>query len=162
MGSLERRIGRLEQETLAARQEYEDWPLVNQIEDAFCYVKLHASFGSVAACTDRQLRCLGLLAASWENPDIPLGELSPLDLEHFPAEVREHISRLNADMQPERDAWLRQEAGHFVRELEGMPARLAEIEARQRVRAEESRRKDRELIERNRALVGLPPLEGEE
>jgi hypothetical protein len=47
-------------------------------------------------------------------------------------------------------------AGPFVRELE---ARVAEVEAHQRARAEESRRRDRELLARNRALVGLPPLE---
>jgi hypothetical protein len=34
-------------------------------------------------------------------------------------------------MQPERDAWLREEAGYFVRELEELPARLAEVEERQ-------------------------------
>jgi hypothetical protein len=48
--------------------------------------------------------------------------------------------------------------GPFVRELE---ARVAEVEALQRARAEESRRRDRELLARNRALAGLPPLEGE-
>ena len=47
-------------------------------------------------------------------------------------------------------------AGHVVRELE---ARVAEVEAHQRARAEESRRRDRELLARNRAFVGLPPLE---
>jgi hypothetical protein len=49
-------------------------------------------------------------------------------------------------------------AGPFVRELE---ARVAEVEAQQRARAEESRRQDRELLARNRALAGLPPLKGE-
>jgi hypothetical protein len=49
-------------------------------------------------------------------------------------------------------------AGPFVRELE---ARVAEVEAGQRARAEESRRRDRELLARNRALAGLPPLKGE-
>jgi hypothetical protein len=49
-------------------------------------------------------------------------------------------------------------AGPFVRELE---ARVAEVEAHQRARAEESRRRDRELLARNRALAGLPPLKGE-
>ena len=48
--------------------------------------------------------------------------------------------------------------GSFVRELE---ASVAEVEAHQRARAEESRRRDYELLTRNRALAGLPPLEGE-
>lgn len=72
------------------------------------------------------------------------------------------MSRIDPRMQSERDAWLRKEAGYFIRELEELPARLAEVEAQQRARAEESRRRDRELIARNRALVGLPPLEDEE
>jgi hypothetical protein len=40
----------------------------------------------------------------------------------------------------------------------------AEVEERQRAYAEESRRRGRELLERNRALVGLQTqtLEGEE
>ena len=153
MGGLERRLKRLEQETLAAHQEHEDWPLADQIEDAFCYLKIHAGFGSVAACTDRQLRCLGLLVASWENPDTPLEELSPVPFEDFPEEVSEHVSRLDPRNQPERDAWLREEAGYFVRDLKEMPARLAEIEAQQQAYAEESRRRDRELLERNHALI---------
>lgn len=48
-------------------------------------------------------------------------------------------------------------AGPFVRELE---ARVAGVEAHQRAHAEESRRRGRELLARNRALVGLPPSEG--
>jgi hypothetical protein len=39
---------------------------------------------------------------------------------------------------------------------------IAEVEERQRSYAEESRRRDREFLKRNRALVGLPPLESEE
>jgi hypothetical protein len=53
-------------------------------------------------------------------------------------------------------------AGHVTWEPEEMAARVAEIEAGQRARAEESRRRDRELLARNRVLAGLPPLEGDE
>ena len=144
-----------------AHLSYEDWPLVDQMEDAFCYLRLHARWDSVAACTDQQLYCLGLIVAAWENPDAELGDLVPAPLSDFPDEVREHVSRIDSRMQPERDAWLREEAGYFVRELEELPARLAEVEERQRAYAEESRRRDREFLKRNRALVGLP-LEGEE
>jgi hypothetical protein len=162
MGNLERRLQRLEEQMHPAHLSYEEWPLVEQIEDAFSYVKLHARWDSRAACTDQQLRCLGLLAAAWEDPNVPLEELSPVALEDFPDELREHVSRLDSDMQPERDAWLRAEAGHYVRELEEMPAKLAAAKEQQQARAEESRRRDRELVERNRALAGLPPLEAEE
>jgi hypothetical protein len=52
-------------------------------------------------------------------------------------------------------------AEHVTWEPEEMAARVAEVEAHQRARAEESRRWDRELLARNRALAGLPPLKGE-
>jgi hypothetical protein len=162
VGSLGRRLERLEEQMHPAHLSYEDWPLVDQMEDVFCYLRLHVRWDSVAACTDQQLRCLGLVVASWEHPDTSLEDLSPVGLDDFPDEVREHVSRLDPRTQPERDAWLREEAGYFVRTLEELPARLAEVEAQQRARAEESRRRDCELIARNRALVGLPPLESDE
>jgi hypothetical protein len=56
----------------------------------------------------------------------------------------------------------REAAESFPWELEDVQAMIAEIEDRQRARTEESRRRDREFLKRNRALVGLPPLEGEE
>jgi hypothetical protein len=162
MGGLGRKLDKLEERMYPAHVSYEEWPLIDQIEDAYCYLKLHARWGSRAACTDQQLRCLGLLVAGWENPNTPLEDLTPVSLDDFPEEVREHVKRLDADMQPERDAWLRQEAGHYVRDLEELPARIAEVEEQQRARAEESRIRTRELIARNRALVGLPPLESDE
>jgi hypothetical protein len=162
MAGLERRLERLEEQMHPAHLSYEEWPLVEQIEDAFCYVKLHARWGSRVACTAQQLRALGLLVAHWENPDTPLEDLSPVGLDDFPDEVKEHVSRLDPRAQPERDAWLREEAGYYVRTIEELPARLAEVQEQQQARAEESRRRDRELIAHNRALVGLPPLESDE
>jgi hypothetical protein len=46
--------------------------------------------------------------------------------------------------------------------LEDLCAMEAEVEERQRAYAEESRRRDREFLKRNRALVGLPALKSEE
>jgi hypothetical protein len=69
--------------------------------------------------------------------------------------VRRRLERLEA-------AQKREKAGSFPWELEDLRAMEAEVEERQRAYAEESRRRDREFLERNRALVGLPPLEGEE
>ena len=46
--------------------------------------------------------------------------------------------------------------------LEKMKRWEAEATERQRRHTEESRRRDRELIARNRALVGLPSLESDE
>ena len=83
MESLGSRLKRLEEQMHPAHFSYEDWPLVEQIEDAFCYLRLHARWGSRAACTDQQLRCLGLVVASWENPDTSLEDLSPVELDDF-------------------------------------------------------------------------------
>jgi hypothetical protein len=69
--------------------------------------------------------------------------------------VRQRLERLEAAQKRER-------AGSFPWELEDLRAMEAEVEERQRAYAEESRRRDREFLKRNRALVGLPPLESEE
>ena len=69
--------------------------------------------------------------------------------------VRRRLERLEAAQKRER-------AGSFPWELEDLRAMEAEVEERQRAYAEESRRRDRELLAHNRVLVGLPPLEGEE
>jgi hypothetical protein len=69
--------------------------------------------------------------------------------------VRQRLERLEAAQKRER-------AGSFPWGLEDLRAMEAEVEERQRAYAEESRRRDREFLKRNRALVGLPPLESEE
>jgi hypothetical protein len=45
MGNLERRLERLEEQKHREHLLYEEWPLMEQIEDAFCYLKLHANSG---------------------------------------------------------------------------------------------------------------------
>ncbi len=162
MGGLGRRLQRLEEQGLSWHQSYEDWPLEDQREDVLSYVAIHMGWGSRAACTDQQLHCIGLWLASKENPDAPLKDLSPVAMADFPEELQEHVSRIEPRSQPERDAWLREQAGYFVRDLEEMPARLARFEEEQRARAEQSRRLDREFLNRNRAKCGLPLLESDE
>jgi hypothetical protein len=68
--------------------------------------------------------------------------------------MRLRLQRLEA-------AQKREAAGSFPWELEDLRAMEAEVEERQRSYAEESRRRDREFLKRNRALVSLPPLESE-
>lgn len=160
MGPLDR-VRRLEELHIGRMRSYEEWPLEDQIHDAASYLMVHVGWDSVAACTDQQLYCLGMWLAIQEHPGTPLEDLSPVDFSDFPEEVREHVSRIDPRRQPERDAWLREEAGYFVRFLEELPAIDARVKEEQRARAEESRRRDRELLERNRALCGLPPLDAE-
>jgi hypothetical protein len=69
--------------------------------------------------------------------------------------VRQRLGRLEAAQKRER-------AGSFPWGLEDLRAMEAEVEERQRAYAEESRRRDREFLKRNRALVGLPALKSEE
>jgi hypothetical protein len=69
--------------------------------------------------------------------------------------VRRRLDHLEA-------AQKRKGAGSFPWELEDLQAMEAEVQERQRAYGEESRRRGRELLAHNRALVGLPPREGEE
>ena len=69
--------------------------------------------------------------------------------------MRRRLERLETAQKRER-------AGSFPWDLQEVVAMIAEVEVRQRAYAEESRRRDREFLKRNRALVGLPPLESEE
>jgi hypothetical protein len=69
--------------------------------------------------------------------------------------VRRRLDRLEVAQKRER-------AGSFPWELEDLRAMEAEVEVRQRARTEESRRRDRGFLNRNCALVGLPPHKDEE
>jgi hypothetical protein len=60
--------------------------------------------------------------------------------------MRRRLERLEA-------AQKRETAGAFPWELEDLRAMEAEVEERQRAYAEESRRRGRELLERNHALI---------
>jgi hypothetical protein len=60
--------------------------------------------------------------------------------------MRRRLERLEA-------AQKRETAGAFPWELEDVRAMIAEVEERQRAYAEESRRRGRELLERNHALI---------
>jgi hypothetical protein len=147
------KVKRLEEQMSPAHWSYEEWPIEAQIQDVLSYFLLHVRWDSIAACTDQQLYCIGLWLASQEDPESNLEDLSPVALEDFPEEVVEHVSRLEPRLQAERDVWLREQGGYFVRMLEEVPARLAEIEEQRRRRSEESRRRDRELLKRNRELI---------
>ena len=74
----------------------------------------------------------------------------------------EELERLETTLESEGDAWPGEEAGRSVHDLKEILAKEAEHEERVRASAEESRRRDRELVAHNRALAGLPPLENDE
>ncbi len=117
------------------------WPAEDQLEAIVDYLDFHMTFGTVAMCTDREL---DLISAAFP--------------EGVPERVREHVERIDPARQGERD---RREHG---RRHDFQPwresVRLAEEE--HRAYAVRSRQRGRELLERNRASVGLPPLAPEQ
>lgn len=156
------------------------WPLDDQLEDAADYLALHRRFGSVAVCTDREVNLIGVLAAlsevrgggEWTGSHsgevvafVEYGdetfsfEISgDLAVEDLPDHLRDHVSRMDPSLQPERERERFEEWEERRRERAERPERLAREEAERRARTEESRQRGRELLERNRASVGLPPL----
>jgi hypothetical protein len=74
----------------------------------------------------------------------------------------EELERLETTLESEGDAWPGEEAGRSAHDLKEILVKEAEHEERVRASAEESRRRDRELVAHNRALAGLPLPENDE
>ena len=144
MAGIERRLERLKEQMPAAWEAVpEPWPLEDQFEDVLDYLSFHWSLGSPAVCTDREINLLDAV-------------------EDLPEEVRKHVKRMAPKRQPERERWLYANWQERKQEREERPERLKRQEEERRARAAESKRRDRELLERNRASVGLPPLTPEQ
>ncbi len=138
--SLRRRLEDLEDLAGGEPAHREDWSVEDQRGAVVDHLDFHMTFGTVAGCTDREL---ALISYAFSG-DVP---------EH----IREHTRRLDPKMQEARDR----------REYEGrhdfLPwrERVSQVEEEHRAFAEESRRRDRALIEENRRACGLPPPEGD-
>lgn len=144
MPSIGRRLERLKEQMPAKWEEVpEPWPLEDQLEDVLDYLAFHWSLGPPAVCTDREINLLEAV-------------------EDLPEEVRGHVKRMDPKRQPEREAWLYATWRERKQEREERPERLKRQEEERRARHAESKRRDRELLERNRASVGLPPLTQEQ
>jgi hypothetical protein len=97
-------------------------------------VGFHATFGTVYPCTDREAALLegaGLVGAA-----------------------EEHTERTDPRDQERRERWLFANRHGF----EPWREKVRCVEEQQRAYAEASKQRDRELLEENRAAVGLPPL----
>ena len=140
-GGMDRRIARLEElaspEGLA--EELPGWPLDAELAAALDHLDFHVTFGTVAACTDRELCLLGAV-------------------DGLPEGWRGHVRRIAPARQEERD---RREYENR-RDFEPWRERVRRRAEEQRAFAERSRQRDHELLERNRASVGLPPLSPEQ
>lgn len=144
------RLGRLEDLAGVDLGQREPWPVEDQLEDVLNALWLHKCGGSVYPATDRELR---LIAAACAGETIT-GDVRPEDL---PEGVREYFERMDPAKQPGRERWL-----YEHRRLPAEPAgreRVRLHEEKVRAYVEESKRRDRALIEENRRACGLPPLE---
>ncbi|HEV8045895.1 MAG TPA: hypothetical protein VGP38_11980 [Rubrobacter sp.] len=176
MVSLDRRLAKLEE--VSRPKEFSDWPIEDQFEVVLEALRVHRAGGTRQRGTDREIHLMGLLCALWALPD-GLGEYSfpsgtvvafsdhrngtssveasgLVGVDDLPEGVREYWERMETSEQPERER----------RSYEGWPAakerreywRHSFSDEQVRARSEESKRRDRELLERNRAACGLPPL----
>ncbi len=148
---LSERLGRLEERRGSglAPEELEAWPVENQLEDVIDALWLHRCGSYVYPATDRELR---LMAMACSGEEIT-GEVLPEDL---PEGVAEYFERIDPAGQHERERYL-----YERRRLPGEPnarERVCLHEERVRAFEEESRRRDRAMLEENRAACGLPPL----
>jgi hypothetical protein len=181
---IQRRLSRLEtnaasEESTALGAMPPDWPLEDQIEAVLDALRLHRIAGTKQLATDRQIHLMGLacvadalgeeggehaffsglIVALTPDADGGFRVDAPrlIRVEDLPEGVREHFERMDPAEQPERERWLyeHRHASNQHRE------RVWGAEERMHAYSAESRRRDRELIERNRVACGLPPLEGE-
>jgi hypothetical protein len=186
--SLDKRLERLEDLAGdASPTKFEDWSLDDQLEDVAdkldLYIRFHSRDTIRYQATDRELHLLGLLCAANElgaeggeytfptGLTVGLARVPQREGDGFlidaprhiraddlPEWTREHVERIDPKDQDRRDRWLYEMRHYFKRDREERPKR----EEERRRRSRESKQSDRELLERNRASVGLPPLTPEQ
>lgn len=141
MRELRRHVEHLEDLAGASPGRQEPWPVEDQLAAVLDRLDFHMTFGTVAPCTDRELNLI--------SGTFPEG---------VPDEVREYAGRVDPRRQEERDR-REYERRHDFRPWR---ERVRQAEEEHRAYAERSRQGDRELLESNRASVGLPPLTPEQ
>ena len=142
-GAAARALARLERiaAEMPARWDPAEWPAECQLAAALDYLDFQAAFGDEAVCTDRELGLLEEAAGG------------------LPEGWRGHVRRMDPRHQEERERWLFE---NRVVPFEPWRERVRRRLEEQSAFAERSRQRDRELLERNRASVGLPPLTPEQ
>lgn len=121
--------------------EREPWPLEDQLASVADHLDFHMTYGTVAPCTDREL---GLISGAFP--------------EGVPERVLEHTRRMDPKLQEERDRREYEARGDFLPWRE----HVRKVEEEHRAYAEESKRRDRALLEKNRAACGLPSMTPEQ
>jgi hypothetical protein len=183
MRRLDSRLRRLEQEVVPPiLPTWPDWPLEDQFEAVLRALRVHRVGGTVQLATDHEIHLMGLLCALWKLPEgdgkhrFPSGAVVSwsdngdgtktveasgyVRVEDLPEGVREYWARLDPKEQPGRDERLYREWPAAKERREYWRHYYSDEQVR--ARSEEVRRRDRELLERNRASVGLAPLSPEQ
>jgi hypothetical protein len=160
--SIHRRLERLEAQNPnpAELTDFGDaWPLDDQLAQVADMLDFFISFHSRDTiryqATDRELHLLGLLCAANGSE---AGDSSARSPGGLPEWTREHFERMDPKEQPHRDRRLFEMRSGF----EPWREKVRRAEEEQQRRSAESKRCSRELLERNRVSVGLPPLTPEQ
>ena len=131
---LSRRLEKLEEHSLPF--DLPDWPIEDQLEDVLEALRIHRIAGTTQLATDRELRLVDTLVSRGELPEW----------------VREYFERMDPAEQPARERWKRANRASMKERREYWREWFSE--ERVRARREESERRDRELLARNRGEGG--------
>lgn len=144
---LSRRLEKLEEDALPS--DLPERPIEDQLDDVLEALRIHRIAGTAQLATDRELR---LVASACSGEEVT----GDVRVEDLPEGVREHFERMDPDEQPARERWLHANWSAAKERREHWRRYFSDEQVR--ARREESKRRDRELLERNRAACGLPPL----
>ncbi len=126
---LRHRLEKLEEHALP---NLPDWPIEEQLVDVLEALHIHRIAGTVQLASNRELGLLDTLISEGALPEW----------------TREYFERMGPDEQPAREWWLHANWQASKERREYWERWFSEEQVR--ARREESRRRDRELLERNR------------
>ncbi|MDP8951831.1 MAG: hypothetical protein M3N18_06290 [Actinomycetota bacterium] len=179
--SLRRRLGRLE-ELLPEPTRWPEWDFEDQIDSVLHGLRIHRAGGTAGQFTDREITILGILHANrqlegepgeWELSSGALVSVEHngdgtasvdvegrIAVEDLPDDMRGYVERMHPDKQETHERKL-YEGHEQAKERRDYWWHFYSPD-QARLRENERRRRDRELLERNRASVGAPPLTPDE
>lgn len=153
MRGLGRRIERLEELADPVPQKRGPWPVEDQLEDVLDILWDHRNGRYTYAATDRELRLMASMCAGEEIT-------GTVESEDLPEGVREYFDRMDPREQPARERYLYER--RRLPEEPNARERVRLEEERVRAYVEESKRRDRAMLEENRRACSLPPLSPEQ
>ncbi len=127
---LRHRLEKLEEGTTPL--DLPDWPLEDQLDDVLEALRIHRIAGTAQLATDREIRLVDALIARGDLPEW----------------AREYFERMDPDEQSARERWLHANWQALKEQREHWRHWFSEEQVR--ARREDSERRDRELLRRNR------------